>query len=293
MPDVRRATDEDVPRLLTVFFSAVDDRAARQGRPVPRPQPEALELVIRHLLRTDPASALVAEDRDQVVAFAMLHVRGDDAFLSFLFVLPDRQAQGVGRALLRGCLEAAGRPRRVGVCVDADQPVATGLYASLGMVPRAPVYVLRGRPRLEALPAVPEGWRMRPLAAGAGDDLDERLLGYRRPEDHAFWRASRREGWQLEDHAGRVLGYGYAQASGRVGPVAAEDPAHLPFILGQLARGVDVVDGWQVLVPGPCREAWQALLGSGLRIDASPGVYCAGHAGPSLDRYLPMSFALL
>jgi hypothetical protein len=90
-----------------------------------------------------------------------------------------------------------------------------------------------------------------------------------------------------------VVGYGYAQASGRIGPVAGEDPDHLPAILGHLARTVRVAEGWQVVAPGPAASALRALLASGMRIDGVPAVYCADHAGPAFDRYLPMSFALL
>lgn len=293
MAELRPARVQDVPALLGVCFAALDDLAERRGRTLPRPQPGALEEIIRHLLATDPASALVAEEDGDVVAFGMLHVRGASAFLAFLFVLPDRQSRGLGRALLEECLASVGRPGRVGVCVDADQPVATGLYASLGLVPRVPLHVLRGRPRAAELPDLPEGCRMRQLHEPSVGAIDERLLAYRRPADHAFWRASGRQGWQLEERSGRVVGYGYAQASGRIGPVAADEPRHLPAILGHLAREVEVADGWQVIVPGPCAPAWGALLGCGLRVDGPPGLYGADHAGPAFERYLPMSYALL
>ena len=35
------------------------------------------------------------------------------------------------------------------------------------------------------------------------------------------------------------------------------------------------------------------LLGAGMRFEGTPAMYCADHAGPRFDRYLPMSFALL
>jgi hypothetical protein len=35
------------------------------------------------------------------------------------------------------------------------------------------------------------------------------------------------------------------------------------------------------------------LLAAGLRMDGAPAVYCTDGPGPRLDRYLPMSFALL
>ena len=54
-----------------------------------------------------------------------------------------------------------------------------------------------------------------------------------------------------------------------------------------------VLEGRQVVMPGPCAGAMVPLLGAGMRIDGTPAVYCAGGATPRLDRYIPMSFALL
>jgi len=93
--------------------------------------------------------------------------------------------------------------------------------------------------------------------------------------------------------AGQHVGYAYGQASGRIGPVAALDPEILPTLLGHLVRHVPVLEGRQALVPGSAGGALMALLAAGLRLDGTPAVYCAERPGPRLDRYLPMSFALL
>jgi GNAT superfamily N-acetyltransferase len=294
--ELRPVELRDLPELVDVFFRSSEDLALRQGRPVLPRHPAALEEHLRHLVGTDPSSSVVAEDDGRVVAFGILSRRGRHGFLSFLFVLPDRQGRGLGRAVLHACLRGAVRPERMGTMADADQPVSLGLYASEGMVPRVPVYVLRGVPAADALPGVPKGLRTRemtPDASAAVDALDERLLGYARPIEHAFWAASRRRGWLLEEAGGGLLGYGYAQPSGRIGPVAAEGATRLPVLLGHLARSLRVNDAWQVLVPGPAATALRLLLASGLRIDRGPGVFCADHDGPAFDRYLPMSFALL
>lgn len=292
-PELRLAKVDETAALVDIFFGAMDDLATRNRRPPPPRNSGPLEQHLAHLIATDPASAVVADDDGNIIAFGLLHVRGTHGFLSFLFVAPGRQGRGIGRAVLGECLRGAGQPSRMATCAEADQPISTGLYASLGMLPRVPVYVLRGRLEPAALPDMPPGLHSRPMAEGAPDQLDERLLGYTRPRDHAFWMAGERHGWLFEDAAGTIVGYGYAHASGRLGPVAAADPAGLPAILGHLLRSVRVADGWQVVVPGPAGPALRALLEWGLRIDGVPAVYCADHSGPAFDRYLPMSFALL
>ncbi len=113
--------------------------------------------------------------------------RDGDAFLSFLFVLPQWQARGLGRAVISECLHGAGQTARLATCAEANQPVSTGLYASLGLAPRVPIYLLRGALEGHALPRLPADVRARSVAADEVAPLDDQLLGYRRPQDHAFW----------------------------------------------------------------------------------------------------------
>src|SRR3990170_599907 len=279
LPELRPAAAHDTGALIDVFYRSMDHLAARDRRPVPPRNPGPLEELFRHLIGTDAASAILARDRDRVVAFGMVHVRGGHGFLSFLFVVPEWQGRGVGRAVLASCLDGAGRPDRMAACAAADQPVSTGLYASLGLAPRAPVYVLRGALDVGMLPTLPAGISTRPMDPDVAAGLDDRLLRYRRPQDHAFWLGTERQGWLIEDGTADLVGYGYVHRSGRIGPVAAGDPASLPLILGQLVRSVAPPEGWQVVVPGPAATALPALLAAGLRIDGTPAVYCARDEG--------------
>jgi GNAT superfamily N-acetyltransferase len=293
LPELREARAADVPALLAVYDEAIDDLDDRRGRPRQPRNAAALGQLLEHLLTTDPASSIVADDHGRVVAFGIILTRQGDAFLAFLFVAPAWQARGLGRAVLAECRRGAGVVGRLSTCAEADQVISTGLYASLGLAPREPIYVVRGVLDERRLPALPAGWRSRPIVAIEVAALDRELLGYERPIDHAFWELSGRRGWIYEDGGGALVGYGYAQPSGRLGPVAAVEPATLPYLLGHLARGVPVLEGRQALVPGSAGTALQPLLAAGMRLDGTPAVYCAERPGPRLDRYLPMSFALL
>jgi hypothetical protein len=246
-----------------------------------------------HLLVTDPKSCYVADDQGRVMAFGIVMRRGAEAFLSFLFVEPAWQGRRIGQAVLEACLAGAGEGvERVSTCAEANQPVSTGLYARMGMAPRTPLYLIRGSLPDEALPSVPLDVQRRPLRAEAVAALDRALLGYERPADHAFW-ARERTGALFTDAGGVVLGYGYAHPSGRIGPVAAVEPEYLPGFIGYLVRLTDVLEGRQLVVPGPAATALVPLLAAGLRIDGTPAVHCAQGPGPRFDRYMPMSFALL
>ncbi len=292
LPELREATLADIPAMLEVFFHAMEDLDQRRGRPLQARNAAPLEMHFGHLLTTDPRSSYVADDRGRVIAFGVVMRRERVAFLSFLFVEPAWQRRRLGRAVLDACISGAGDVDYISTCAEADQPVSTGLYASAGLAPRTPLYLLRGTVAEHALPDLPASVVRRPMAARAVASLDRSLLGYERPEDHALW-AQERDGALFLDQAGMVLGYGYAHRSGRLGPVAALDPSHLPAFIGYLLRLTPVLEGRQMVVPGVAIGALRPLLLAGLRIDTTPAVYCSQGPGPRLDRYLPMSYALL
>jgi GNAT superfamily N-acetyltransferase len=283
--------------MLDVFFRSMEDLDERRRRVLQPRDPRPLEAHLRHLQASDPRTCIVADDHGSLAAFGVAMVREGQAFLSFLFVVPAWQGRGIGRAVTLACLQAAGETLRVATCAEADQLVSTGLYASLGLAPREPIYLLRGTLDEAALPLLPPGVQAHLLDASGPPDsavgaLDLEVLGYRRPLDHAFWASGGRRGWSFEA-SGTLLGYGYAHPSGRIGPVAARQPDLLPAMLGHLVRGTPVLEGRQAIVPGAAAAALRLLMAAGLRMDGTPAVYCTDRPGPRLDRYLPMSFALL
>jgi len=293
LPELRVAAAADIPAMLEVFFSAMEELDTKRGRPLQPRNAAPLEMHFGHLLSTDPRSCYVADDHERVIAFGIVMRRGGEAFLSFLFVTPSWQGRKIGRAVLDACLRGAGDDvERISTCAEADQPVSTGLYASAGIAPRMPIYLLRGGLPSGALPDLPDSVQRRGIRAEDVAAFDRELMGYERPQDHALWTRER-DGVLFFDHAGVILGYGYAHRSGRIGPVAAVEPSYLPGFIGSLVRTTDVLEGRQLVVPGQAITALQPLLAAGLRIDSTPAIYCSEGPGPRFDRYIPMSYALL
>jgi hypothetical protein len=186
-------------------------------------------------------------------------------------------------------------------CVDSIQPISTGLYASYGIVPRVPVFTAIGNPRSGALPDLPRdvvatAFEALPEAVPLADVLapiDRELLGFARPQDHRLWTHEGRRGVLIR-HAGdgAALGYGYVQASGRLGPVALLDDTLYPAVLGSLVSRVSPPGPFFALVPGVNHRAIVALLHAGLQFEGFPGILSSTRPWAALDRYLPASFAL-
>jgi GNAT superfamily N-acetyltransferase len=305
----RSLTVGDLPACAEVFYAALDDLSVRRHEaPWPRNVASLLRLYER-LLSSHPAGGAIAELDDRAVGFGIAVERERTWFLGFLFVAPDLQARGIGRRLLERILPSAGvRGWLAGggvlaTCAEAVQPVSTGLYASLAMRPRDPIYQLVGTLRpdvLRGLPPSVEGVAFEHVEASAGPaslaealtPLDLAAVGHRRPIDHRDDRAEGRQGVLFRDRGDRrAVGYGYVQPSGRLGPAFVTEPELLEGVVSDLIRRVRPAGDWQLVVPG-ASAAMAALLRAGLRFDDPPVVHCASAPCLAVEAYLLRSFAL-
>jgi GNAT superfamily N-acetyltransferase len=310
---LRAARADELPACADVWRAGLDDYGPRVGRLPMIAAPGPLETLLAHLRGTDPDRFLVAvrpevDGAERVVAFASAIRRDQVWFLGMLFVHPDEQARGLGRALLEAVLPAAGDPATLATCTDAAQPISSALYARYGLVPRMPVLELVGRPNETGPPALPGGVRAAPfelLAAGPADGpgplrlaaaldaLDRTVLGYAHPQDHAYLGETGRLGHLYEAGDGRIVGYGYVSPAGRVGPLAVEDAALLPGVLGHLLHVVEPAGAFSAWVPGAAGAAVTSLLDAGLRLEDFPALLCWDRPFADFTRYIPITLAVL
>jgi len=283
----RPIVGDDLDACIEVFYAADDELQKRSGLPLNPRNVARLSALFEHIVTNDPDRVWLAENDERVIGFGMSAQRGDLTFLAFLFILPAMQARGIGRELLERSM--AGSTRRA-VSIFSVQPISGALYARYGMVPQVPIYTMTGRPRSE-LPALPDGVTVAPADADRLDQIDLEINGFTRQVDHAAWQAWGRTRFGLFDHD-QLLGYAYAQQSGRMGPVVAvRAELVLPFV-GQLMREIEPVEDWMVNVPGHAAEPFEALLKEGMRFDGPPIIYCATDRRTDHSRYLPSTFAL-
>jgi GNAT superfamily N-acetyltransferase len=315
-----------------IWHLATDDYMARLGRPLPPPFLDPLVQLLEHLATTDPEGFLIAtrtapaagsgKPAQRVIGFGIGLQREHVWFLSQLYVLPAEQGKGVGRALLRLTLPSApagaspggpggqdlagvgpeARPGVLATCTDSAQPIATGLYARLGIVPRMPILNLVGRPSAPtALPPLPAGVdavrfgvvHRPPEIDAAIDTVDRTILGYAHSPDHAYLRAGGRTGYLYRTQSGEVLGYGYSSEVGRFGPVALLDETLTAPVLAHLLTAIEPRGAFSAWVPGANDRAMVAMLRAGLRLEGFPAMLCWTRPFADFDRYLPAGLALL
>ena len=295
---MRPATPDDLPACAEVWRAALNDYMGRLNLP---PIPDELAPIGRlhaHLRATDPDRFWVATDvRGELDGFVSAVARDRVWFLSMLFVRPGVQGRGLGRALLARVLPNRDDEMVLATCTDAAQPISNALYSTYGIVPRMPLLNLTGRPaQPAALAPLPAGVTAAPLDpigdAGAIDDLDRDSVGFAHPEDHRFLAAEGRHGFVYR--AGMsVVGYGYASAVGRIGPVAVRDEDVLGPVLGHLLTAIEPRGASAVWVPGHADRAVLMLLDAGLRFEGFPVLACWSAPFADFRRYLPISPGLL
>ena len=303
---IRQATLADLPDAHRVWRDAIDAYTERLGsQPLPRENPGVMRLHA-HCIATDPTRFQVAvrnsiRGEGRVVGFGSAVERGPLWFLSMLFVDPSEQARGLGKALLSALLPRDLEGRVLATCTDAAQPISNGLYATLGIAPRMPMFNCVGYrdPDFE-WPALPDGVRSVHVddhatwaASRELAEFDVNLLGFEHPQDHAFVAAEPRHAFALRNGAGALLGYGYAGEIGRLGPIAVADPALLAPFLGVLLRSVQPRGASAVWIPGAAGAALSAVVRSGLRIEGFPVLASWSRQFTDFQRYVPISPGLV
>lgn len=283
----RPATTADLETCADVLYTADDALSASRGLPVSPRNREALVRLYAHMQRHAPDRWWVAERDGRIIGFGGSSAYQEMVYLGFLFVLPDEQAGGVGRRLLE--LSMHDSTYRA-VAIASYQPISAALYAWYGMTPREPIYMLTGKPRTE-LPALPAGQSVRPIKAVDTQPLDTEVCGLTRVPDHEWWEELGRKRYGLFQD-GDLVGYGYVQEVGRLGPVVVRREEHMLPFCGRLLAAMPDVDTWLVNVPGSANETFVALLHAGMRLEGPPAIYCANEMRIDHRRYLPASYAL-
>ncbi|MBI3750286.1 MAG: GNAT family N-acetyltransferase [Chloroflexi bacterium] len=305
---IRAAVEADLPDCERIWRDGLNDYLRRLNQLEIPPENPGLRRLHAHTLATDPDRFAVAERDGRVLAFGSAVRRADVGFLSMLFVDPSDQARGVGRTLLERILPA-GAASILGTVTDSLQPISNGLYASLGIVPRMPLFNLVGRPRVGWTPGpLPAGVTIEELATTGGGDtaapgtvafragvaaevaaLDREVVGYEHPADHAFMLHERPTVFGYRAADGSLAGYGYTSPVGRIGPVAVRDPELLAPVVAHLLTAVEPRGASAIWLPGGAGGAVTMSLDAGLRFEDFPLLLCWSRPFADFGRYIPIS----
>jgi GNAT superfamily N-acetyltransferase len=147
---------------------------------------------------------VIATTDGEPVGFGGVVERSGVTRLADLFVDPDHQGRGVGRALLR---EVLGDATVLTTSASTD-PRALPLYARAGMRPLWPCHFLAGDPRkVAASPSV----RVEPADRDELVAIDTEATGFVRPIDHEYYQVGcRAQGLRIMA-GNRAIGFAYLE----------------------------------------------------------------------------------
>lgn len=279
--EIRPTESADLPAQYEVFRAAIGDLYERHSFPPPNPPEDVVVAQQAHLLRHDAERCFVAEEDGRVVGFTAALIRDETWFLSSLFILPEFQSCGIGKALLDRAWSR--EPKRRLTLTDAIQPASNGLYGRRGLIPSTPLLSLAGRCVIGAgdlEPAAPN-----PTAVAS---LDRAAYGFDRAPDHAFWQA--RAQLTLWVRAGEPVAYSYVWPHAQIGPVAGLDArAAADALRAELGRRDKAI----VRAPGSSAELIAVALEAGLRMSATPGLLLLSRGVAPPDALAISGYALL
>jgi GNAT superfamily N-acetyltransferase len=209
---------------------------------------------VEFVMRTGTAAVAVGRD-GRVVGWGAVrrHVLG--SMLSDLFVSPDHQGSGIGRALLAELWP----PDRPGAkfTFSSRHPSAVPVYARAGLHPVWPLLYLTG-PRPQRAPLSAEL-----VAAAEAADAEARLSGAHRGADYAFWGRTPDSAGVVVFDGNRLAVTGAVRAGALLHLCCPAPPDAEPALHAALAAaGAPSVT---LQLPGP-HPAVPGLLNSGFRI---------------------------
>jgi GNAT superfamily N-acetyltransferase len=292
---IRPGTPQDSRRAYDVFVPSAADLASRLGSPW-NPDPEEMwprMEPIMTLLADHAAEWWIAEDASsgEMIGYARSVERGGLFELSEFFVLPARQAAGLGAELLSRAFPL-GRGEVRAIIATADLR-AQARYYRAGTAARFPIASLTGIPGA-ALDRAPVQAGLQAAPSTGADipalvELERAVLEFDRGDEFG-WLLEQREGY-IYRRDGRVVGSAFLGSRGAVGPVAATDPAHLPSMLDHLERRAAELEVAEMSldVPMPNEAAMRHLFDRRFRMDAFITFLMSSRPFGDFGRYIGFS----
>jgi GNAT superfamily N-acetyltransferase len=279
VPELRPLREDDIPAAHEVMLAAFADLVRRLHEPAGHDpgDPELAYVRFRRILATDPGGCWVADDGDGPTGVALALIRDGIWGLSLLVVRPERQSDGIGRALLARALEY-GAGARGGIILASADARALRAYARAGFALH-PALSARGVPASRVGCADVRPWEPGDHELAAA--VDRAVRGAPHGADLDALAAGGAELLTLP-------GCGYAaHRNGDVKTIAAFDDeaaaALLRSVLARVPEGAKAAVDWITAA-----QQWAIDVAVGARLELAPGgaVGLRGDVG-AFRPYLP------
>jgi ribosomal protein S18 acetylase RimI-like enzyme len=292
-PEFRLANIRDVQETYKVYVTANEALNRQLGRPADLEKhtlPTRALAVRSNALLCDPERFWVADFGGKIGGFGLATRRRTLWYLAALHVLPEFQGLGIGAELVRRCLGSfdPGDSPTMLTTSDSANPVSTGMYLRLGLMPQTAIIQLQGLPRSLGPQDVVLRLADGPAAEESLNRVDKTVLGEIRPEDHQCWATVSSMIPYLVFEKDRMVGYIYVDREGALGPAAVERPELLP---GTISAALETYAAnqsapVQIRVPSDARETLSTLFSHGINCITEVRLLLTSRRFGLFDRYL-------
>ena len=297
--EYRRFNPDDRMPVYRMFRESVWDFMLRNGICGPDDENDVDEYFRRqkdlylHLEETACEDWVAEDDGGRLLGWARSIERDKHLQLTHFFVAPGAQDGGIGKGLLERAFPLErGRQRSI---IATTNALALSLYLRQGVSFQGMAFSFYGQPRpREAESALRiERVEASPKTLDNILQIDSRVLGYRRPEDLAFFM--RQQPVFLLRDAGRLVAYAFGCDGYSAGPAATLEARHLPILLQQIEQSAcdAQMESLWLTIPAAARQAVNWALSCGYRIDPFHEVLLAKESTMQFDRYVMTQSAFI
>jgi GNAT superfamily N-acetyltransferase len=224
-------------RLIRRSYNNLQLRSGRQPHEAPLGDVPPLYY---HLHKTDYGGCWAAYSGTKMVGFGHALLRGKQWYLAFLFIDPRFQFKGIGRQILKRCIDY-GKPRAdsFALCTFPYNEAALGLYCSFGLMPIYPIFDMR-KAEKKRVTIGPTGLRMIEDDSNKSilriNRLEKEIRGYSRLVDLRFFAGQTSYRICNFYKNSRWVGYSVIHGGLLIGPAGAVRAGYLPDILTESVR---------------------------------------------------------
>ena len=295
----RHPTVDELLPACRVMASSYRDLQARSGRKVPEmPEFKEAPAAVVHMYKTDYKGCWVAMAGNRMVGYGQALIRGKQWYLANLFVETRAQNSGVGRELMKRCVNY-GRENKVdsfALCTFPYNEVALGLYTSFGIMPQYPIFEMRNT-NMVARRIQPTGLSIEDGKANESilriNRLEKKIRGYARLVDLRFFAGESE--YEIFDfyRGSKWVGYSIIHNKSLIAPAGAVEPKYLPDILTKSYKRC-LENGSKlniIFAGGNNADTHQRLRAIGFKID-NISLFLATKPYGDFSRYIPAHLAI-
>jgi GNAT superfamily N-acetyltransferase len=281
-------------RLIRRSYNNLQLRSGRQPHEAPLGD---VPPFYYHIHKTDYGGCWAAYTGKRMVGFGHALLRGKQWYLAFLFVDPRFQFKGIGRQILKRCIDyGRSRADSFALCTFPYNEAALGLYCSFGLMPVYPILDMRKSEKKKTIIG-PTGLKMIEDDSNNSilriNRLEREIRGYSRLVDLRFF--ARQPNFRIYNFykSSRWVGYSVIQKESLIGPSGAVRAGYLPDILSESVRRCrpGETESIRAFVGGANEAVYRRLTSLGFVID-NLSVFLSTKSYGDFSRYAPAHLAM-